>query len=256
MRRTDFATPLLRNNYRIEGRRSLDRVNYALDHLIEYFGEDCRAVNITTDQIEKYALERQKPRQRQVRKRLPDGGYETVTVTEVTANGTINRELAALKRGFRLAAQARRLVEIPQIPILKEAEPRQGFLEYSDFVRLRDALPDHLRDGIEFLYRSGWRKNEMATLEWRDVDLKAGVVKLRPEISRNGEGRELPLIEGSELRAIFERAHKNRRLSFGSSSIATASRFAAVGRHGRTPATTRRSVTLSFTTSEDRRFGI
>ena len=37
-------------------------------------------------------------------------------------------------------------------------------------------------------------------------------MRLRPEASKNKEGRDLPLIEGSELRAIIDRATKARRL--------------------------------------------
>ncbi len=50
----------------------------------------------------------------------------------------------------------------------------------------------------------------MKTLEWRDVDLSGKVVHLRPEISKNKDGRVLPL--SSELLTIMERAHAKRRL--------------------------------------------
>ena len=76
--------------------------------------------------------------------------------------------------------------------------------------RLRHALPVHLRDPISFLYLSGWRKSEMRTLEWRDVDTASAVVRLRRERSKNEEPRLLPL--QGELLAIITRAHDNRRL--------------------------------------------
>jgi len=50
----------------------------------------------------------------------------------------------------------------------------------------------------------------MKAFGWRDVDLAGGVVRLRPEISKNKDGRMLPL--SGELLEITERAHARRRL--------------------------------------------
>jgi len=50
----------------------------------------------------------------------------------------------------------------------------------------------------------------MRALEWRDVDINGSVVRLRPEISKNKDGRVLPL--RGELLAVMERAKANRRL--------------------------------------------
>lgn len=47
-------------------------------------------------------------------------------------------------------------------------------------------------------------------LEWRDVDLDVGVVRLRPELSKNYDGRVLPLSE--PLREMTERRWKARSL--------------------------------------------
>ncbi|MBI4516478.1 MAG: site-specific integrase [Deltaproteobacteria bacterium] len=63
---------------------------------------------------------------------------------------------------------------------------------------------------MSFLYWSGWRVGEMRRLEWRDVDLPGGVVRLRPELSKNKDGRLLPL--SGELLEIMERAAEQRRL--------------------------------------------
>jgi integrase len=183
----DLAAALL-TDYEINAKRSIGAARLSVRHLRSYFGTD-RAVDITTDRIRAYALERQ---------------------NEGASNGSINRELAALKRAFRLMIQAGRLSHVPHVPMLREAGPRQGFLEPADFARLRDALPVHLRDPISFLYRSGWRKTEMKTLEWRDVDIAGAVVRLRRDRSKNEESRILPL--QGELLAIIMRAHDNRRL--------------------------------------------
>ena len=51
----------------------------------------------------------------------------------------------------------------------------------------------------------------MRALEWRDVDLAGKVIRLRPEISKNKDGRLLPI--NGELLDITERARQNRILS-------------------------------------------
>ncbi len=174
-------------DYEIIGKRSLESVRLSVRHLREFFGLD-RAIDITADRIAKYVRERQK---------------------EGAANGSINRELAALKRAFTLATRAGKLGSAPYIPLLEENNSRRGFLDHGSFLALRDGLPAHLKDPVTFLYLSGWRVSEMRTLEWRDVDLPGRELCLRPEVSKNKDGRPLPL--RGELLEIIERAHEKRR---------------------------------------------
>lgn len=183
----DLAKALLAD-YQINGRRSARSARLSISHLRKFFGFD-RAVDITTDRIKSYAADRQKAR---------------------AANASINRELAALKRMFSLAVQDGRLSNAPYIPSLEEGNARQGFLDHAAFVALIANLPEYLRDPITFLYLSGWRLGEMKALEWRDVDLAGKVLRLRPEISKNKDGRLLPL--SGELLEIMARAHEKRRL--------------------------------------------
>ncbi len=182
----DLAQALLAD-YQINGRRSARSARLSISHLRTFFGFD-RAIDITTDRIKAYAADRQKAN---------------------AANASINRELAALKRMFSLAVEDGRLSHSPYIPTLEEDNARQGFLDHGAFVSLRTNLAEYLRDPIAFLYLSGWRLGEMKALEWRDVDLVGKVVHLRPEISKNKDGRLLPL--SGELFEIMDRAHARRR---------------------------------------------
>ncbi len=91
---------------------------------LDKFFEGYRVIAITTDAIRAF-----------IQKRQADGA----------ANGTTNRSLALLRRMFHLALQDGKLRDIPYFPMLKEAPPRKGFLEYSDFQRLREQLPEYLR---------------------------------------------------------------------------------------------------------------
>jgi len=181
-------------DYEINRKRSIHDARNSVSHLRSFFQLD-KAVEITTDRVRAYISSRQREKNR--RGRLP-------------TNATINRELAALKRMFTLAKQAGKISSPPYIPTLEENNARQGFIEHGDFLTLQDGLPEHLRDPVTFLYRSGWRVSEMRTLEWRDVDLEGEVVRLRPEIAKNKDGRVLPLRWG--LLQIFHRAFTRRRL--------------------------------------------
>ena len=183
----DMAADLERD-YAMTGKRSAKTLASKLKHLRAGFALT-RAVDITTDRVRVYITERQQ-----------DGAK----------NATINRELAALKRMFALTIQAGRLSTRPHVPMLEEHNARQGFVDHGSFLALRDALPATLRDPVAFLYFSGWRVGEMRTLEWRDVDRQGGVVRLRPELSKNKDGRVLPL--SGELLDVIERAAQARRL--------------------------------------------
>jgi integrase len=153
----------LRSDYVANGRRSLRRVDASLKRLRAHFGGQ-RARDIDATAVK---------------------AYQTTRRDEGAATATINRECAALKRAFKIAVDDEVLSSAPHIKMLDEDNARQGFIEHSDFIALRDALPERLRDPITFLYLSGWRVGEMKSLEWRDVDIEGAEVKLPPEKIEN-----------------------------------------------------------------------
>lgn len=178
----------LKNDYRINGRRSLKTVEYYLPHLRGFFGFD-RALDITQDRVR---------------------AYQTHRLNEGASNATVNREVATLGRMLSLAAGAGKLSRKPRFSMLEENNVRQGFLEHGDFLRLMGNLPGELSQVAEFLYLSGWRKGEALKLEWRDVDMQGRAVRLRIENSKNKEARVLPLT--GRLWEIVQEQAKSRRL--------------------------------------------
>ncbi|MBI4413894.1 MAG: tyrosine-type recombinase/integrase [candidate division NC10 bacterium] len=46
-----------------------------------------------------------------------------------------------------------------------------------------------------FAYVTGWRKQEVLGLTWDRVDLQAGIVRLEPGSTKNGDGRTVVLPE-------------------------------------------------------------
>jgi integrase len=179
-------------DYKNNGRRSTRGLKWRLAPLRTAFGED-RAIDVTEARIEQYKADRLTSF---TRTRYGVG-------TQHVSPATVNRELAALVRAFRLSVRQKRLSVAPTIELLKESAPRQGFLEPDAFGRVVAALPEDLQDMARFAYLSGWRKGEIQALGWPDVDRSAGRIMLRREHSKNGEPRILPLL--GELTTLIER---------------------------------------------------
>lgn len=160
-----------------------------------------KAVNITTPAIRTYIERRQRMK---------------------AANGTINRELAALKRMFSLAVQAEKLRRRPHIPSLSEDNIRAGFFGETDFLAPYEALPKHLQPVVMFAYTYGWRiHGEVLRLTWDRVDLVAGSVRMDPGVTKNRQGRVIFLTPG--LRCILEAQWEQARIIvLGESPQATA----------------------------------
>jgi integrase len=133
-------------------------------------------------------------------------------MTKKLSNASINRELAALKRMFHLAARSTppKVREIPYIPTLRENNVRKGFFEHEEYLALKNILPDNLKPIVTFAYHSGWRKSEILSLTLDKVDLKHGIVRLDPGETKNDEARTLYMDEDllREMRAL----HSKRRL--------------------------------------------
>jgi integrase len=110
------------------------------------------------------------------------------------SNAEINRELAIIKRTFRLAKQAGRFVgDIPHIAMLKESNVRRGFLDRAQLDAVKTHLPLALQPVVEFAYLTGWRvTSEVLPLEWRQVDWSARQIRLDPGTTKNDEGRCFP----------------------------------------------------------------
>lgn len=91
----------------------------------------------------------------------------------------------------------------PAFPLIQVRNARAGFFEQTEFRGVLANLPVETAAVAEFLYWTGWRKSEALGLEWRNVDLKAGI--LRIEDSKNGDPRTLPFRALPDLAALIER---------------------------------------------------
>ena len=150
---------------------------------------DRRAVNVTEEAVDRY-----------IKAALASG----------KAPATINRQTQLLGQAFKLAVRRKLLNSVPTIRRLSEiGNARQGFFEDADFKAVVERLPYHLKDFTRFAYLTGWRKGELSSLQWRDVDRQGKSIRLRPELSKNRTGRVVAL-EG-ELWNIIERCWSDRQ---------------------------------------------
>lgn len=171
----------LKTEYRIEGRKSLSRLEISITHLKKVF-DNMKAMEINTARVKRYIDLRQ---------------------NEEAQNGTINRELAALSKMFRLGAQntPRKVVTVPHIPKLKEANPRKGFFEHQEYQAVLAQLSEFYRGPVTFAYNTGWRQGEVLALQWNNVDLKENTVTLDVGTTKNDEGRVVYMTD--ELKSLL-----------------------------------------------------
>ena len=179
------------NDYKVNGKRSLARLERGLKHLDEIF-KGCRVVGITTDRIKTYILQRQ---------------------GEGAENATINREMAALKRMLNLARQVTppKVVNMPYVPHLQENNVRQGYFEHKEYLALRKAIPSYLRPVVTMAYHTGMRKEEILGLEWARVDLMDGKISLKPQDTKNNEARVIYMEGELKETIIFQRVIRDQK---------------------------------------------
>ena len=169
-------------DYKLNGKKSADRIEFGKKHLIKNLGENTPIEEITEQSIENYKHTRK---------------------GEKAANGTLNRELALLRRGFNLLRIQKRISQGPRISLLQENNVRQGFIEVWEYREILKHLPEHLRPLITFLYKTGWRKSEALNMTWQMVDFNRRQVRLPAGYTKNNKPRIFPFDE--ELEGIFKR---------------------------------------------------
>ena len=180
--------------YRINQVKGLAQIKFHLKLVREILG-GYRAQDLTPDIVDWY-----------IETRLTGNAKAKV---KAKARGTINRETTLLGRAFRLAVKRNKLKSIPLIQRLsEEGTARQGFFESSEFQAVLSHLSGYLKGFTQFGYLSGWRKKEIRTREWSDVDMLGKVIRLKPGNSKNDRGRVLVLTGG--LWGVIERQWKMR----------------------------------------------
>lgn len=186
---SDLAQMYL-DDYRLNGRKSGDRARQIVGHLREFFGE-LQAMDITPERATAY-----------IRSRLQG--------SRTAKPATIRCEVAALGRMFTLAYRAGRVPLRPPFPSIEVRNTRTGFFEEHELLSVLNYVPAYLRPFAESAYLTGWRRNELRNLTWRQVDFVAGVVRLEPGTTKNEEGRTFPFEALPRLAAVL---HEQRAMT-------------------------------------------
>jgi integrase len=191
-RRVSVADRLARllRDYELRGVRSLAQVRAHLGFpskpegksrtILEAFGRE-RVVDLSEDMIDEY-----------MRRRLAAGARPA----------TVNRETQLLGQAIRPFLQKHRL-PMPPIRKLPEDNTREGFFSRAELEPLVSHLPSDLRDFTRWAYLTAWRKSEIASLRWVDVDVEGRTVRLSWRRSKNKKARTMVL--AGDLAAIIER---------------------------------------------------
>jgi integrase len=194
--KVDKLLDALEEDYKLRGKNS-HQFRAHLKHIRHYFGA-WRAVEVSAEAVDKYISGRQ------------EAG---------SAPATINRGTQLLAQAFKLAVDRKHLSTAPQIRHLSEkGNARQGFFADADFHALLAKLPDYLREFVQFGYLTGWRKGEIASLRWSDVE--GDLVRLRAENAKNGEARTVTL--SGDLERVIERRRAERQVQTSGSVLIAA----------------------------------
>jgi integrase len=155
----------------LEARRAkaLDSIKCHLRPIRAAFGER-RAVDLRANDFEQFR-----------RGRLEEG----------RARQTIDHELGALRAAFALARKQERILRVPFVPMFHEHNVRRGWIEQAEAEQIAKALGEPLGTLTLFARAATWRRSEVESLTWEQVDRGAREVRLFD--SKNGRGRVLPL---------------------------------------------------------------
>jgi integrase len=186
----------LQVDYKLRGKWGA-RLLSNLKPLQEWFGSS-RAMELTSALVDKF-----------IEHALQHGRRKGADATDKPAKpASINRCLQLLGQAYKLAIQTGRLATAPHIRKLSERDNvRTGFFNDAEIRIVIANLPAHLQDFVLFAYLVGWRKNEIRSLLWAEVE--ADVIRLRAENSKNGESR-IVTFETGELAELMERCKAAR----------------------------------------------
>jgi integrase len=117
---------------------------------------------------------------------------------------TLNREIACLKTIARRAVLDRKIDRNPVegVRMFRETS-RNRTLTPEEYQRLLENCSSHYQPVVQVAYVTGMRRGELTALRWDQVDLKEGVITLKPEDTKTNEAREIPLDE--DLKDLFRK---------------------------------------------------
>jgi integrase len=217
-----LVEPVYKGETKVAGLRSHQTQKTYLKTLVAYFGHQ-RIQYITHSDIEQFKLLRlSTPVVRTVRN--ADGDLERVERPRSVAH--VNRELALLRTMLNFAKRSGWITRNPfelGDPLISTADEakRERILTREEEARLLAACGEqrkHLRPILICALDTALRQGEIFQLKWSDVDLDAGVIRVRATTTKTMKSRTVGVSARlrAELEALWEASPKDpARLVFG-----------------------------------------
>ena len=100
---------------------------------------------------------------------------------EGAGNGTIRRELSAMRAALNWAAGERWIERAPKVELPKAPPPRERWLTKDEANRLRAGCASpHIRLFVEIALNTGARKGAIGDLTWQQVDFERRLIDFNP----------------------------------------------------------------------------
>lgn len=121
--------------------------------------------------------------------------YKRIRKEQGRSEVTINRELAFLKNMFTMAITWGKASENPvkQVRMFREDNGRTRALVEDEEARLLSHCGPYLKPIVITALHTGFRKSELLSLTWGNVDFRHHMIKVTAGYSKNGEARSIPM---------------------------------------------------------------
>ena len=115
---------------------------------------------------------------------------------QTIAPKTVKEEINLLRNIFNRALQHEVISKIPvaRFPSIKVDNVRKRIFSEEEYISLVEACPLWLKRIVIMARGTGMRQNEIIQLEWADVDLQDGFVRLRASKTKTDEARSVRLL--------------------------------------------------------------
>ncbi len=152
----DDLAAAIKADYATKRNRSGKRLRSALKHLERHLGH-LPLKSIRHARVQRYIADRRE---------------------EGAAEATIQKELAALRRGFRVLLLDERIARMPSLPVVRQM--------------------------VRFGALTGWRKGEVRAMTWDMVDMDRKVLTIPGSHTKNGKPKPFPLADYPQLADLLE----------------------------------------------------
>ncbi len=123
--------------------------------------------------------------------------YKQTRKAQGRSEVTINRELAFLKNLFTQAITWGKVAENPvkQVRLFREDNARTRFLTEEEEASLLAHCNPHLKPLVITALHTGFRKSELLSLRWANVDFRHRLIKVEAAYTKTHEARSVPMTE-------------------------------------------------------------